>query len=253
MLEAFCPHSGEQQFSEGLHAIQKGTTQSGRLRFTNKVDERKPKADLHLSVFGRKALGCESPIKSRIACGGQQAETLPWRPIVRVFRAKTISLGRLCESFAPQQLRSGDCASLSRQNHLDGVIARVFRATDFLEGRLCEFFTPQTSRWGDCARFSGHRLSVGVIVRGFQATDFPVGRLREVFRPQTSRWGDCASFSRHRLSGGPIVRGFQATDFPVGRLCESFEPQTSRWSDCARQSFTKKPFRGCDFSVQFTG
>ena len=188
------------------------TTQSRRLCFTDKFGERKPKADLHLSVFGRKALGCESPIKSRIACGGQQAETLPWRLIVRVFRSKTISMGRLCESFRPQ-----------------------------------------TSRWADCASLSSHRLPGGPIVRVFHATDFSVGRLCESFTPQTSRWGDCASFSSHRLSGGPIVRVFQATDFPVGRLCESFRPQTSRWGDCARQSFAKKPFRGCDFSVQFTG
>ena len=145
------------------------------MRFTNKVDERKPKADLHLSVFGWKALGCESPIKSWIACGGQQAETLSWRLIVRVFRAKTISLGRLCESFGPQTFRWGDCASLSRHRLSGGAIVRVFRATDFSVGRLCESFEPQTSRWGDCASFSGHRLLGGAIVRVFQATDFPVG------------------------------------------------------------------------------
>ena len=206
MLKAFLPHSGEQQFSEGFLAIQKGKTQSGRFRFTNKVGNRKPKADLHLSVFDRKALGCESPIKSRIACGGQQAETLPWRLIVRVFRSKTISLGRLCESFEPQQPRWGDCASLSRQNHLVGAIVRVFQATDFPVGRLCESFEPQTSRWGDCARLSRHRLPGGAIVRDFRATDFPVGRLCESFEPQTSRWGDCASLSSHRLPGGAIVR-----------------------------------------------
>ena len=135
------------------------------MRFTNKVDERKPKADLHLSVFGRKALGCESPIKSRIACGGQQAETLSWRLIVRVFRAKTISLGRLCESFAPKPSRWADCASFSLQNHLVGAIVRVFRATDFLVGRLCEFFAPKTSRWAVCASLSSHRLLGGAFVR----------------------------------------------------------------------------------------
>ena len=182
------------------------------MRFTDKVDERKPKADLHLSVFGWKALGCESPIKSWIACGRQQAETLSWRLIVRVFRSKTISLGR-----------------------------------------LCEFFAPKPSRWGDCASLSAHRLLVGAIVRVFRPTNFPLGRLCESFAPKTSRWADCASLSGHRLSGGAIVRVFRATDFPLKRLCESFTPQTFRWSDCARQSFAKKPFRGCDFSVQFTG
>ena len=131
---------------------------------------------------------------------------------------------------------AADCASLSLQNHLVGVIVRVFRATDFPVGRLCESFAPQTSRWGVCASLSRHRLSVGAIARVFQATDFPVGRLCESFEPQTSRWGVCASLSRHRLSGGPIVRVFHATDFPVGRLCESFAPQTSRWADCASLS-----------------
>ena len=85
--------------------------------------------------------------------------------IVRVFRAKTISLGRLCESFEPQTFRWGDCASLSLQKLPAGAIVRVFRATDFPVGRLCESFEPQTSRWGDCASLSGHRLSGGVIVR----------------------------------------------------------------------------------------
>ncbi len=182
------------------------TTQSRRLRFTDKFGERKPKADLHLSVFGWKALGCESPIKSRISCGGQQAETLPWRLFVRVFRSKTISLGRLREVFRPQTFRWADCARFSGHRLSGGPIARGFQATDFPVGRLCEVFRPQTFRWSDCARFSGHRLPGGVIVRGFQATDFPVGRLCEVFRPQTSRWADCARFSGHRLPGGAIAR-----------------------------------------------
>ena len=176
------------------------------MRFTNKVDERKPKADLHLSVFGRKALGCESPIKSRIACGGQQAETLPWRLIVRVFRAKTISLGRLCESFGPQTFRWSDCASLSRHRLPGGPIVRVFRPKTVSLGRLREVLGPQQPRSADCARFSSHRLSGGAIVRVFQATDFPVERLCESFTPQTSRWGDCASLSLHRLPGGAIAR-----------------------------------------------
>ena len=141
------------------------TTQSRRLRFTNKFGERKPKADLHLSVFGRKSLGCESPIKSRIACGGQQAETLPWRLIVRVFRATDFLEGRLCEFFAPKTSRWGDCASLSRHRLPGGAIVRVFRATDFSVGRLCESFAPKTSRWGDCASLSSHRLPGGAIVR----------------------------------------------------------------------------------------
>ena len=156
--KAFCPQSGEQQFSEGLHAIQKVKTQSGRLRFTDKVGERKPKADLHLSVFGQKALGCESPIKSRIACGGQQAETLPWRLIVRVFRSKTTPFGRLRESFAPKTSRWADCASLSRHRLLGGAIVRVFRTTDFPVGRLRETIVRQeTFSW---VRFfsSVHRL-----------------------------------------------------------------------------------------------
>ena len=182
------------------------------MQFTDKVGERKPKAGLHLSIFVWKALGCESPIKSWIACGGQQAETLPWR-----------------------------------------LIVRVFRATDFPVGRLCEFFAPKTSRWGDCASLSRHRLSVGPIARVFHATDFPVGRLCEFFTPQTSRWGDCASFSGHNNSVRAIVRVFRSKTISLGRLREFFRPQTSRWGDCARQSFAKKPFRGCDFSVQFTG
>ena len=126
--KAFCPQSGEQQFSEGLHAIQKVKTQSGRLRFTDKVGERKPKADLHLSVFGQKALGCESPIKSRIACGGQQAETLPWRLIARVFHATDFPLGRLRESFEPQTSRWGDCASFSSHRLPGGAIVQDNRS-----------------------------------------------------------------------------------------------------------------------------
>ena len=85
--------------------------------------------------------------------------------IVRVFRSKTISLGRLCEFFRPQTSRWGDCASFSSHRLPGGPIARVFRATDFLVGRLCESFEPQTSRWGDCASLSGHRLLGGAIVR----------------------------------------------------------------------------------------
>ena len=169
------PTVASNNFSEGFPAIQKGKTQSRRLRFTNKVDERKPKADLHLSVFGRKALGCESPIKSWIACGRQQAETLSWRLIVRVFRSTDFSVGRLYEVFAPQTFRWGDCASLSRHRLPGGPIVRVFQATDFPVGRLCESFEPQTSRWGDCASLSSHRLPGGAIVRVFRATDFSVG------------------------------------------------------------------------------
>ena len=139
------------------------TTQSRRLRFTDKFGERKPKADLHLSIFDWKALGCESPIKSRIACGGQQAETLPWRLFVRGFRSKTISLGRLREVFGPQQLRWGDCARFSRHRLSGGPIVRGFRPKTASLGRLREVFRPQTFRWADCARFSGHRLPGGVI------------------------------------------------------------------------------------------
>ena len=151
------------------------TTQSRRLRFTNKFGERKPKADLHLSIFGWKALGCESPIKSRIACGGQQAKTLSWRLFVRVFRSKTISLGRLRESFRPQTFRWGDCARFSAHNNSVRAIVRGFQATDFPVGRLCEVFAPKPSRWGDCVRFSAHNNSVGAIVRGFRPTRFPLG------------------------------------------------------------------------------
>ena len=119
--------------------------------------------------------------------------------IVRVFRAKTISLGRLCESFAPQTSRWADCASLSRHRLPGGPIVRVFRATDFPVERLCEFFAPKTSRWGDCASLSSHRLPGGPIVRVFRPTDFPVGRLCEtIVRQETFSWVRFFS-SVHRL------------------------------------------------------
>ena len=175
------------------------TTQSRRLRFTDKFGERKPKADFHLSIFGWKALGCESPIKSRIACGGQQAETLPWRLIVRVFQATDFPVGRLCGSFRPQTSRWSDCASLSGHRLPGGAIARGFQTTDFPVERLCESFTPQTSRWGDCARFSLQNHLVGVIARGFQVTDFPVERLCEtIVHQETFSWVRFFS-SVHRL------------------------------------------------------
>ena len=151
------------------------TTQSRRLRFTDKFGERKPKADLHLSIFGWKALGCESPIKSRIACGGQQAETLPWRLFVRGFHSKTISLGRLREFFTPQTFRWADCARFSGHRLSVGPIARGFQTTDFPFGRLREVFAPQTFRWGDCASLSLQNHLVGAIVRVFRATDFSMG------------------------------------------------------------------------------
>ena len=114
---------------------------------------------------------------------------------MRVFQATDFPVGRLCESFAPQTFRWGDCARFSGHTIPVGVIVRVFRSTDFSVGRLCKVFGRQTFRWGDCARFSGHTIPVGVIVRGFHPADFPVGRLCESFAPQTFRWGDCARFS----------------------------------------------------------
>ena len=85
--------------------------------------------------------------------------------IVRVFRAKTISLERLCESFRPQTFRWSDCASLSSHRLLGGPIVRGFRATDFPLGRLREVFGRHDSRWGDCARFWADTIPVGPIVR----------------------------------------------------------------------------------------
>ena len=161
----------EPHFSKGDGGAQNGSISRRRSWITDRVGNPKPTVGHRFPKQRPKASGCDSAIKSRKSCGGQPAQTLPWRAIEQVFRPKTISLGRLCESF----------------------------------------------------------------------------------EPQTSRWGDCASFSLQNHLVGAIVRVFQATDFPVGRLCESFAPKTSRWGDCARQSFAKKPFRGCDFLVQFTG
>ena len=205
----------ESHFSEGYGGAQNGSISRRRSWITDRVGNPKPTVGHRFPKQRPKASGCDSAIKSRKSCGGQPAETLPWRAIEQVFRPKTVSLGRLCESFAPQTFRWGDCASLSAHNLPVGVIVRVFRPTDFPLGRLCEVFTPQTSRWGDCARFSSHRLPGGTIVRGFRPTDFSLGRLCESFAPQTFRWDDCASLSAHTIPVRAFVRGFRPTDFPV--------------------------------------
>ena len=170
----------ESHFSEGDGGSQNGSISRRRSWITDRVGNPKLAVGYRFPKQRPKASGCESAIKSRKSCGGQPAQTLPWRAIEQVFRPKTVSLGRLCEVFAPQTFRWGDCARFSADTLPVGPIARGFQATDFPLGRLCEVFGRHDSRWGDCARFSGHRLSGGAIVRGFRPTDFPVGRLREV-------------------------------------------------------------------------
>ena len=160
--------------------------ESLRLRITHKIVD-----------FLRRTTGRNTFVAAD--CASLSLQNNPVRVIVRVFRAKTITLERLCESFRPQTSRWGDCASLSRHRLLVGAIVQAFQATDFPVGRLREVFAPQTFRWADCARFSGHRLSGGAIVRVFQATDFPVGRLCEtIVRQETFSWVRFFS-SVHRL------------------------------------------------------
>ena len=165
----------EPHFSEGYGGSQNESISRRRSWITDRVGNPKPTVGHRFPKQRPKASGCDSAIKSRKSCGGQPAETLPWRAIERVFRPKTISLGRLCESFRPQTFRWGDCARFSPHRLSGGVIVRGFRPTDFPVERLSEFFAPHDSRWADCASLSPHRLSVGPIVRVFRPTDFSVG------------------------------------------------------------------------------
>ena len=165
----------EPHFSKGDGGAQNGSISRRRSWITDRVGNPKPTVGHRFPKQRPKASGCDSAIKSRKSCGGQPAQTLPWRAIEQVFRPKTISLGRLCESFAPQTFRWGDCASLSARRLSGGVIVRGFRPTDFPVRRLCEFFGRQPFRWGDCASFSSHTIPVGVIVRDFRPTRFPLG------------------------------------------------------------------------------
>ena len=171
----------EPHFSEDDGGSQNGSISRRRSWIIDCVGNPKPTVSHRFPKQRPKASGCDSAIKSRKSCGGQPAQTLPWRAIEQVFRPKTVSLGRLCEVFGRQPFRWGDCARFSPRRLPGGVIVRGFRPTIFPVGCLCESFAPQTFRWADCARFSSHRLPDGVFVRGFQATDFPVGCLCEVF------------------------------------------------------------------------
>ena len=164
----------ESHFSEGDGGSQNRSISRRRSWITDRVGNPKPAVGHRFPKQRPKASGCESAIKSRKSCGGQPAQTLPWRAIEQVFRPKTVSLGRLCEFFRPHDSRWSDCARFSADNLSVGVIVRVFRPADFLVGRLCEFFVPHDSRWSDCARFSLRRLFGGAIVRGFQPTRFPL-------------------------------------------------------------------------------
>ena len=164
----------EPHFSEGDGGSQNGSISRRRSWITDRVGNPKPAVGHRFPKQRPKASGCESAIKSWKSCGGQPAQTLPWRAIEQVFRPKTVSLGRLREVFRPQTFRWSDCARFSADTIPVGAIVRGFRPTRFPLGRLCEVFAPQTFRWSDCARFSGHRLSGGAIVRGFRPTDFPV-------------------------------------------------------------------------------
>lgn len=145
----------EPHFSEGYGGAQNGSISRRRSWITDRVGNPKPTVGHCFPKQRPKASGCDSAIKSRKSCGGQPAQTLPWRAIEQVFRPKTVSLGRLCEVFRPQSSRWGDCASFSSHTIPVGVIVRGFRPTTFSLGRLCEVFRPHDSRWGDCARFSG--------------------------------------------------------------------------------------------------
>ena len=172
----------EPHFSKGDGRSKNGSISRRRSWITDRVGNPKPTVGHRFPKQRPKASGCDSAIKSRKSCGGQPAETLPWRAIEQVFRPKTVSLGRLCESFRPHDSRWSDCARFSPHRLPGGAIVRGFQATDFPLGRLCESFAPQTFRWADCARFSSHRLPGGVFVRGFHPADFPVGRLCKVLR-----------------------------------------------------------------------
>ena len=164
----------EPHFSEDDGESQNGSISRRRSWITDRVGNPKPTVGHRFPKQRPKASGCDSAIKSRKSCGGQPAQTLPWLAIEQVFRPKTVSLGRLCEVFAPQSSRWGDCASFSGHTIPVGPIVRVFQAIDFPLGRLCESFAPQTFRWADCARFSPHNLPVGAIVRVFRPTRFPL-------------------------------------------------------------------------------
>ena len=197
----------EPHFSEGDGGSQNGSISRRRSWITDRVGNPKPTVSHCFPKQRPKASGCDSAIKSRKSCGGQPAETLPWRAIEQVFRPKTVSLGRLCEVFGPQTFRWGDCARFSPHNLPGGVFVRVFRPTDFPVGRLCEVFTPQTFRWSDCASFSADNLSVGVIVRGFHPADFPVGRLCEVFGQMDFVAGEKQRQWRDKYLIGFLYRG----------------------------------------------
>ena len=164
----------EPHFSKGDGRSQNGSISRRRSWITDRVGNPKPTVSHCFPKQQPKALGCDSAIKSRKSCGGQPAKTLPWRAIEQVFRPKTVSLGRLCEVFAPQSSRWGDCARFSPHRLSGGAIVRGFQATDFPVGCLCESFARQTFRWGDCARFSPQNRPVGPIVQVFRPTRFPL-------------------------------------------------------------------------------
>ena len=118
-------------FSKGDGRSQNGSISRRRSWITDCVGNPKPTVGHRFPKQRPKASGCDSAIKSRKSCGGQPAQTLPWRAIEQVFRPKTVSLGRLCEVFRPQTFRWGDCASFSGHTIPVGVIVRGFRPTRF--------------------------------------------------------------------------------------------------------------------------
>ena len=121
----------EPHFSEGDGGSQNGSISRRRPWITNRVGNPKPAVGHRFPKQRPKASGCDSAIKSRKSCGGQPAQTLPWRAIEQVFRPKTVSLGRLREVFRPQTFRWGDCARFSADTIPVGAIVRGFRPTRF--------------------------------------------------------------------------------------------------------------------------
>lgn len=128
----------EPHFSEDDGESQNGSISRRRSWITDRVGNPKPTVGHRFPKQRPKASGCDSAIKSRKSCGGQPAQTLPWRAIEQVFRPKTISLGRLCEVFRPHNSRWSDCARFSPHRLFGGPIVRGFHPADFPVGCLCE-------------------------------------------------------------------------------------------------------------------
>ena len=125
----------EPHFSEGYGGAQNGSISRRRSWITDRVGNPKPAVGHRFPKQRPKASGCDSAIKSRKSCGGQPAQTLPWRAIEQVFRPKTVPLGRLCEDFAPHDSRWADCARFSGHRLSGGVFVRVFGVNELRGGR----------------------------------------------------------------------------------------------------------------------